>query len=281
MSAQSPASPSSSSTSAPSNRHRIRLFSAFLLALAAGLGMAAMAMTAPKRAPVYGFKVIKSYPHDPKAFSQGLVAEGDTLYEGTGREGESTLRLVDLNTGKIKLSQQLDNSVFGEGITVLNDKIYQLTWKHQTGFIYDKASFKYLNRFRYSGEGWGLTHDGKNLIMSDGSSILRFLDPKTFKVVRRLQVRDRGQSIDSLNELEYVEGEIYANIWYRDVIARISPKTGAIVGWIDLNGIISDAERGDREHVLNGIAYDPQAKRLFVTGKNWPKLYEISLVPPK
>ena len=226
---------------------------------------------------IYGFQVVRAFPHDPRAYTQGLVFEGGFLYEGTGKYGESTLRKVELETGRVVQSRALERRLFGEGIAILGDRIIQLTWRAGTGIVYDKASLRELRRFRYTGEGWGLAWDGTHLIMSDGSSTLRFLDPTTFKVVRRLLVRSRGRRVGRLNELEYVEGEIFANIWYKDWIARISPATGEVTGWIDLRALWPDRE--DREAVLNGIAYDPTNRRLFVTGKNWPKLYEIRLVP--
>ncbi|NQU22139.1 MAG: glutaminyl-peptide cyclotransferase [Candidatus Nealsonbacteria bacterium] len=228
--------------------------------------------------PVYGYEVVATYPHDRRAFCQGLAIEGDVLYEGTGRYGQSTLRRVDLSSGKALKVIRLNGKYFGEGITVWGDSIVQLTWRNQLGFIFDKESLKYRGGFRYSGEGWGVTHDGQHLIVSDGSATLRLLDPKTYRVVKQLTVHDRGTRVDKLNELEYVEGEIFANVWNSDFVLRISPQTGAVIGRVDLSGLLTRLERRNVEAVLNGIAYDPQKKRLFVTGKFWPKLFEIRLV---
>lgn len=223
------------------------------------------------------YRVVADFPHDPTAFSQGLVILDGQLYEGTGKKGESTLRKVDLKTGRVELFVPLDRSYFGEGITILNDRIYQLTWENHLGFVYDLKTLKQLKTFRYSGEGWGLTNDGKHLIMSDGTAMLRFLDPQTFEVVKRVRVRNSQGQVDKLNELEYVKGEILANIWYEDRIARISPDSGEVLGWIDLSNLYPSRQR-PKEDVLNGIAFDEASGRLFVTGKNWPKLYEIELL---
>ncbi len=229
--------------------------------------------------PTYGYKVVNTYPHKSDAFCQGLAFADGHLYEGTGMYGRSSLRQVDLKTGNVLKSVALSRNLFGEGIAVWGDRIVQLTWKSRIGFVYDRKTFKVLGRFTYSGEGWGITHDGKRLIVSDGSSTLRFLDPQTFQVVRRLQVHSRETPVKNLNELEYVGGEIFANVWGKDRIARIDPETGKVVGWIDLSGLRPKTNRfASDELVLNGIAYDEKDRRLFVTGKNWPKLYEIRLV---
>jgi len=230
--------------------------------------------------PLYTYRVVRTYPHDPKAFTQGLVYFDGYLYEGTGLEGQSSLRKVELRTGRVLQIKKLPPELFGEGITILQDKIYQLTWRNGICFVYERDSFRNITEFSYTGEGWGLTHDGKHLIMSDGSDTLTFRDPDTFAVVKRLQVKAEGVPVRNLNELEYVEGEIYANVWQTDLIARISPRTGEVVGWIDLSGLLSEREARNAD-VLNGIAYDPKEKRLFVTGKLWPKLFEIELVPAK
>jgi glutamine cyclotransferase len=226
---------------------------------------------------VYTARVVREFPHDSDAYTQGLVYEDGTLFEGTGKRGKSTLRQVELETGKILQLQSLDDRLFGEGIAIWNDRIIQLTWTARFGIVYDKKTFRELDRFRYSGQGWGLTHDGTHLIMSDGTSSLRFLDPKTFDVIRTLRVHDRGRRVHNLNELEFVNGEVLANVWGEDYIVRIAPGTGQITGYIDLRNLWP--RRSDPEAVLNGIAYDAAGKRLFVTGKNWPKLYEIELVP--
>jgi glutamine cyclotransferase len=228
--------------------------------------------------PFYTYRVVRTYPHDPKAFTQGLVYAEGYLYEGTGLEGQSSLRKVELRTGRVLQIKKLAPELFGEGITLYQGKIYQLTWRNGICFVYERDSFRNMMEFSYAGEGWGLTHDGKHLIMSDGSDTLTFRDPDTFAVVKRLQVKAGGAPVRNLNELEYVEGEIYANVWQTDLIARISPRTGEVVGWIDLSGLLSEREARDAD-VLNGIAYDPKEKRLFVTGKLWPKLFEIEIVP--
>ena len=224
-----------------------------------------------------GYKVINTYPHDPEAFTQGLIYHDGFLYEGTGIEGKSSLRKVELKTGKVVNRVDLPRAYFGEGITLWQDKLIQLTRKTRIGFVYDLATFRQLRTFTYSREGWGITQDGKRLIMSDGSSTLYFWDPETFQEIGHLDVVDKGQPVPKLNELEYVHGEIYANIWYSDRIARISPTTGHVLGWIDLSRLLSAAERRE-DDVLNGIAYDVKGRRLFVTGKRWPKLFEIQVV---
>ena len=227
---------------------------------------------------VYIAQVVNEYPHDTNAYSQGLVFVDGTLYEGTGKYGRSTLRRVDLKTGQTQQQVRLGDRVFGEGITTWDDTIVQLTWKSKIGLVYDRKTLELRRKFRYSGEGWGITHDGHNLIVSDGTSTLRFLDPKTFRVVRRLSVRSGRNQIRHLNELEFVDGEILANVWYQDYIVRISPITGDVTGYYDLSRLWPQNQRPDKEAVLNGIAYDEVGKRLFVTGKNWPRLYEIRLV---
>ncbi len=225
--------------------------------------------------PVTPVTARASYPHDPQAFSQGLVIDGGTMYEGTGQHGASSLRQVELASGKVQRLIPLHQDYFGEGITILNGRLYQLTWKNRLAIVYDLETLNPVGSYRYSGEGWGLTTDGRELIMSDGSSTLRCLDPNTFEVTRRLEVRAGSQRIDKLNELEYVEGEILANIWYADRIARISPKTGEVMGWLDASSLYPAAKRPSREHVLNGIAYDADAKKLYLTGKMWPRLFEV------
>jgi glutaminyl-peptide cyclotransferase len=234
----------------------------------------------PSSAAVAGYRVVKVYPHDRQAFTQGLQYVDGFLYESTGQHGQSGIRKVKLETGEVLQHQPLDPKYFGEGITVWGDTIVQLTWQSEIGFVYDRKTFKQLRSFTYAGEGWGLTHDGARLIMSDGtaSGSLRFLDPKTLKETGRLVVRDGGRPVDDLNELEYVRGEILANVWMTQRIARISPKTGEVAGWIDLSGLLDSREAAGTD-VLNGIAYDAAGDRLFVTGKLWPKLFEIKIVP--
>lgn len=232
-----------------------------------------------KAAPVAGYKVVKVYPHDRQAFTQGLQYLDGVLYEGTGQNGQSGIRRVKLETGEVLQHQPLDAKYFGEGITVWRDTIIQLTWQSEVGFVYDRTTFKQIRTFTYPGEGWGLTHDGKRLIMSDGSAALRFLDPGSFKELGRLTVRDGGVPVKNLNELEVVKGEILANVWQTMRIARISPMTGDVTGWIELSGLLDPREAVGTD-VLNGIAYDAAGDRLFVTGKWWPKLFEIKIVPP-
>jgi glutaminyl-peptide cyclotransferase len=232
--------------------------------------------------PVFGYQVVNTFPHDRQAFTQGLQFVDGFLYEGTGQHGQSGIRKVKLETGEVVQRQPLDAKYFGEGITVWGDTLIQLTWQSEIGFVYDKKTFKQIKTFSYPGEGWGLTHDGKRLIMSDGDArgALRFLDPVTLKEMGRVIVRDGGRPVDDLNELEYVRGEVLANVWQTQRIAKISLKTGAVTGWIDLGGILDPRDAAGTD-VLNGIAYDAAGDRLFVTGKNWPKLFEIKLVARK
>ena len=233
---------------------------------------------APLSAPTYSYQIVHTFPHDPNAFTQGLIYVEGHLYESTGLNGKSSLRMVDLATGKVLQRYDLAEKYFGEGLTDWGGTLVQLTWQSHQGFVYDRFSFALVHTFSYSGEGWGLTHDETQLILSDGTSYLRFLDPKSHREIRRLHATDeKGHGIDNLNELEYVRGEIYANIWHSDKIARISPRTGKIIGWIDLTGLIDRRELRDSDAVLNGIAYDPAADRLFVTGKFWPKLFEVKI----
>jgi len=228
-------------------------------------------------APIAGYRVVKVYPHDRMAFTQGLQYVDGVLYEGTGQNGQSGIRKVELETGKVLQHQPLDAKYFGEGITVWQNTIVQITWQSEIGFVYDKASFKQLKSFSYTGEGWGLTHDGTRLIMSDGSAYIRFLDPVTFKESGRVLVKDNGVAISKLNELEFVKGEIIANVWMTKRLVRISPKTGEVLGWIDLEGLLEPKDAIGTD-VLNGIAYDAKGDRLFVTGKWWPKLFEIKIL---
>ncbi len=220
------------------------------------------------------------YPHDPNALTQGLVYVDGHLYESTGLYGRSSLRMVDLYTGKVLQKYDLPPQYFGEGLTDWGGTLIQLTWKAHKAFVYDRFTFSLLRTLAYQGEGWGLTHDDAQVILSDGSSYLRFLDPKTFRETRRIHVvDDAGHGIENLNELEYVHGEIYANVWQTDMIVRISPRNGKVLGWIDLTGIIDKRELASPDAVLNGIAYDSATDRLFITGKLWPKLFEIRVKP--
>jgi glutamine cyclotransferase len=235
--------------------------------------------TPSSRPPEYTFKLVHVFPHDPGAFTQGLAFRDGFLYEGTGMNGRSSLRKVRLDTGEIVQRVDLASEYFGEGITLLKDEVVQLTWRSQTGFVYNLSDFRWLRQFPYSGEGWGLATNGRELFMSDGTAQIRVLDPETFAEKRRFTVRDGDTSIEQLNELEFVEGEIFANVWQTDRIARISPQNGKVVGWIDLTGLLSPVYHREAGAVLNGIAYDSNRKRLFVTGKLWPSVFEILLVP--
>jgi glutamine cyclotransferase len=230
------------------------------------------------RLPLYSYEVVAVYPHDPGAYTQGLLFDQGVLYEGTGLNGRSSVRKVELITGKVLQQVELDPAYFGEGITIFGDQLYQLTWQSQVGFIYDKTSLAKRNEFTYSTEGWGITHDGSRLIMSDGTPRLYFRDPVTLAELGTVDVYDHTGPVVRLNELEYIQGEVYANIWQTDRIARINSATGQVVGWIDLTGLLPAAERTDSSAVLNGIAYLPDEDRLFVTGKLWPKLFEIKLI---
>lgn len=224
------------------------------------------------------YKVIHTYPHDALAFTQGLIYLDGRLYESTGLNGRSSIRTVDLSSGQVLQKYDLPAEYFGEGLTDWGSTLVQLTWRAHVGFVYDRFSFSLVRKFQYEGEGWGLTHDRTRLIMSDGTADIRFLDPKSFRETGRIHVKDdAGQAVDNLNELEYIHGEIYANVWESDMIVRISPRTGKILGRIDLSGIIDKRELEGSGAVLNGIAYDAAGDRLFVTGKLWPKLFEIKV----
>ena len=235
----------------------------------------------PTQIPTYSYRVVCAFPHDPTAFTQGLLYDDGFLYESTGQYGQSSLRKVELETGTVVQLHQLENHFFAEGLALFGNRLLQLTWRANKGFAYRLDSFEPLAEFTYPTEGWGLTYDGELLVMSDGSATLYFRDPFTFAEVSRIAVVAQGRPVSQLNELEWVAGEIFANIWQTDTIARIDPMTGQVSGWIDLTGLLSDADRrGSNAEVLNGIAYDPEGERLFVTGKWWPKLYQIELIPP-
>ncbi len=231
--------------------------------------------------PTYSYQVINVFAHDPSAFTQGLVFEDGWLYEGTGRRGYSSLRKVELASGDVVQTIDLPAEFFGEGITIFDDRIIQLTWQSNVGFVYDKDSFDLLQEFQYPTEGWGITHDGARLIMSDGTATLRFLDPETLDEIGAVDVYDVNGPVVRLNELEFIGGELFANVWQTDAIARIDPETGQVTGWVDLTGLLTLDNAEQRVDVLNGIAYDAEGERLFVTGKWWPKLYEIRVVETK
>jgi glutamine cyclotransferase len=228
--------------------------------------------------PVYTYFIVNKVPHDFNAYTQGLVYNDGFLYESTGRKGQSSLRKVNPDDGAVVNMHSLSEEFFGEGITILDEKIYQLTWQSYTGFIYDKSTFLVMEEFFYNTEGWGITHNGKELIVSDGTSTLFFLDPVTLEILREIIVTDNSGPVQNLNELEYVNGEIFANVLYSYRIARIDPDNGKVVGWIDLSGILSNERIDYPIDVMNGIAYDPIADRLFVTGKLWPQVFEIRLI---
>lgn len=248
---------------------------AFLL-----LALPACGTTTAAEPPVYGYRIVKAYPHDPTAFTQGLFYLDGKLYESTGLRGMSTLREVRIEDGSVLRSVSLPPQYFGEGAVNWGDEILSLTWQDGIGFRWNRSDFRQTGQFRYPGEGWALTQDGKNVIMSDGTSELRFLDPKTMAERKRVSVTYNGEPVERLNELEWVKGEIFANIWMGRRIARIDPKSGKVTGWIDLAPLVAEHSPGDADSVLNGIAYDEAGDRLFVTGKNWGQLFEIDIVPP-
>ena len=230
--------------------------------------------------PINGYTVVRAYPHDSSAFTQGLEFSDGFFYEGTGLNGSSSIRKVRLETGEVLQRQSLAREHFGEGITLVGTTLYQLTWQSGVAFLYDRATFRQLRTVKYAGEGWGLTHDGTSLIMSDGSEELRFLDPATFRERSRIKVTGVGQPVKNLNELEYVKGEVFANVWMTDYIARIDPASGHVRGYIDLRGLMAK-NTVSNDAVLNGIAYDAATDRLFVTGKLWPRVFEIKLTAPR
>jgi glutamine cyclotransferase len=268
----------------PSDRVSRLIVMALLLAThtVALIGQSHQAQRLPfvgSRVPVSRYVITHVYPHDPRAFTQGLEYRDGALFEGTGLNGRSTLRKVEIATGRVLQQAPIPADYFGEGITTWGQTILQLTWQSEVGFVYDRTTLRQLRTFRYTGEGWGLTHNTTHVIMSDGSASLRFLDPRTLTETHRLLVTDAGIPVRDLNELEWVSGEIYANVWQTDFVARISPTSGRVLGWIDLSGLLSRAEERGSVDVLNGIAYDAARGRLFVTGKLWPKLFEIQVVP--
>ncbi|MFN3190470.1 MAG: glutaminyl-peptide cyclotransferase [Aureliella sp.] len=260
-------------------RHDFRITGLLTLGLLIfGSACAENSVAQRQTVPVKQVRVIRSFPHDPGAFCQGLVVEGNTVFESTGQYGRSSLRRGDLTTGKTLQSQALGDKYFGEGMTIVGDRIFQLTWKQGQCIVYEKKTMKALGVFRYSGEGWGLADNEKEIFLSDGTYTIRVVDPETFKVKRRLKVKDGRRLLRDINELEYFDDHIWANVWYRNEIAKIDPKTGSVVAWIDCSGVYPASMRPSREHVLNGIAYDEESKKLYITGKNWPRVYEIEIV---
>ena len=241
----------------------------------------------PGQIPIYGYEVVNTYKHDPKAFTEGLFFHNGFLYESTGEKGESELRKVEIESGKVMQKFELPADDFGEGITLFDGKIYQLTWQSRICRVFDAETFKLLKELRYQGDGWGLTNDGKNLIMTDSTHVIRFMDPETLQTVRTIPVfQENGKPLMQINELEYIKGEIWANIWHSEepqilgkpnYMVRIDPSNGKVLGWIDLAGISPDDVDRDPENTMNGIAYDEATDRIFVTGKNWKKLFEIKL----
>jgi len=255
---------------------RALLVAVLIAALAIGFHEPTPSARAQSDVPAYVVEIVKSRPHDHDAFTQGLVFHEGHLYESTGLQGRSSVRKVDLESGKVLTRRAVARQYFAEGLTIFQGRVIQLTWQSQTGFVYD-MNFRPLSRFVYRGEGWGLTHDGSVLIMSDGTPRLRFLDPTTFAVKRTVDVTEAGRPIEGLNELEYVRGEIYANVWPTDWLVRIDPASGRVVGRVDLTGLLAPHERKGNEDVANGIAYDAAGDRLFLTGKLWSRLFEVRL----
>ena len=254
----------------------MRLVAITLSAIVLACAPATVAQRRP--APVQSYKVIATFPHDTSAFTQGLVFADGQIYESTGLNGESSLRRVDIATGKTLQRIDVPKEYFAEGLALVGDELLQLTWQHKLGFIYDRKTFKQKRTFSYTTEGWGIAYDGASrLVMSDGTDTLTFLDPKTFAPVKRMRVQDAGRWVPHLNELEWIEGEIWANVWQTDRIARISPNTGDVNAWIDFSALFPRAERVPPADELNGIAYDSATRRIFITGKKWPRLYQITV----
>jgi glutamine cyclotransferase len=231
--------------------------------------------TSDKRARQASYEVVNSYPHDPASFTQGLLWKDGGFYESSGLYGQSKMRRLEFPSGKVLKEIRNAPELFAEGLALVDNRLIQLTWKSHRGFVYDMETFRLLQEFSYDTEGWGLTYDGKSLILSDGSSDLFYLDPQTLKPVKKLRVTMNGNAIQEINELEFIEGEIWANVWQTDLILRIDPSTGQVTSFLDLKGILAPSDRTGREDVLNGIAYDSQGKRVFVTGKLWPRIFEI------
>lgn len=239
---------------------------------------AALFASRVEAAPVAGYKVVAKYPHSTQSYTEGFFYSGGLFYEGTGLEGRSALLVVDPASGRALQTRQLPEKYFGEGIIDWGPNLYEWTWQSHTCFVYDRFSLRPIKQFTYTGEGWGMTRTDREIITSDGTDTLRFRDPETFRETRHIVVRDEGKTVDQLNELEYIKGEIYANVWHSDRIARISPRDGRVLGWIDLTGILPEDQKIDAESVLNGIAYDAEHDRVFVTGKKWPTVFEIKII---
>jgi len=249
---------------------RILVLASFVLSTAGALA-----------APVFGYKVVAKFPHSTESYTEGFFYLNGMFYEGTGLKGHSEVLVTQPETGKVLQRLELPAQYFGEGIVDWGPNLYEWTWQTHIGFVYDRFSLHKIREFTYDGEGWGMTRTAKQIITSDGTSTLRFRDPATFKEVRHIVVRDGKLPVEQLNELEYIKGEIYANVWHSDRIARISPQDGHVIAWIDLTGILPDDQRVNAESVLNGIAYDAQHDRLFVTGKQWPAIFEIKILENK
>ncbi len=249
-----------------------------LMTLTAIVACASATIAQRQPAPVQGFKLIASYPHDPAAFTQGLVFADGEFYESTGLNGESSLRRVEIATGRVLQAIRVPEEYFAEGLALVGDELLQLTWQHQRGFVYDRKTFAQKRTFSYQHEGWGIAYDAAGgLVMSDGSDTLTFLDPKSLAPSKTIRVRDAGRAVAQLNELEWIEGEIWANVWMTDRVARISPVTGDVKAWLDLSTLWPREQRQPPADVLNGIAYDRATRRIFVTGKKWPRVYQIAV----
>lgn len=259
----------------------MRLAAALLFSLAAcAEAPAPRQQQAADAVPVQGYRIVATFPHDPGAFTQGLLWRDGRLYESTGLIGESAIREVELATGRVLRRADIPPGLFGEGLVDWGDELVSITWQDGIGFRWDRATFRRTGEWRYAHEGWGLARDERHIVMSDGTPILRFLDPATMREVRRVTVTAAGRPVARLNELEYVDGEIFANVWQTSRIVRIDPATGRVTGWIELGPLVRENGGGGEDNVLNGIAWDAAGRRLFVTGKNWPRLYQIELVPP-
>ena len=254
----------------------VHRFHVFVLRLTFALSL--LSGSHANAAPVYGYKVVATYPHSTESYTEGFFYLDGVFYEGTGINGHSAVMAIAVETGRILQRHDLPSEYFGEGIVDWGPNIYEWTWKSHVCFVYDRFSLRMVNQFTYTGEGWGMTRTAKELITSDGSATLRFRDPETFRETRHILVKDGRKVVSQLNELEFIKGEIYANVWHSDRIARISPQDGHVIAWIDLSGLLPADQRIDAESVLNGIAYDPQHDRLFVTGKRWAEVFEIEIV---